>query len=136
MTKEITLEAKVENIAVVTELIDGILEENECPIKSQMQIDVAIDELFSNIAFYAYGDEGGDVTVRIETFEDPKSVAVTFIDCGMPYDPLKKEDPDVTLSAEEREIGGLGIFLVKKTMDDVRYEFEDGKNKLTIKKLI
>ena len=136
MTKEITLEAKVENIAVVTELIDGILEENECPIKSQMQIDVAIDELFSNIAFYAYGDEGGDVTVRIETFEDPKAVDVTFIDCGMPYDPLKKEDPDVTLSAEEREIGGLGIFLVKKTMDDVRYEFEDGKNKLTIKKLI
>ena len=136
MTKEITLEAKVENIAAVTELVDGILEENSCPIKSQIQIDVAIDELLSNIAFYAYDSDGGDVTVRIEIAEDPKSVNITFIDSGQPYNPLEKEDPDVTLPAEERQIGGLGIFLVKKTMDDVIYTYEDGRNNLTIKKLI
>lgn len=131
---ELTIEASVENITEVTAFIDSRLEELNCPLKAQMQIDVAVDELFGNIAQYAYEQETGTITVRVEVVEDPLSVVITFIDQGVPYDPLQKEDPDITLSAEEREIGGLGIFIVKKTMDEVLYEYKDGKNVLKIKK--
>ena len=103
-------------------------------MKAQMQIDIAIDELFSNIARYAYNPDVGPATVRVEVQENPMAVVITFIDKGVPYDPLKKEDPDVTLSAEERDIGGLGIYMVKKSMDEVLYEYRDGQNILKIKK--
>ena len=96
--------------------------------------DARIDELFGNIAHYAYKPETGPATVRVEVTETPISVIVTFIDHGIPYDPLKKDDPDVTLSAEERAIGGLGIFMVKKTMDEITYEYKDGQNILSIRK--
>ena len=112
--KEMTIEAKVENIPAVTEFVDEQLEELGCPMKAQMQIDIAIDELFSNIAHYAYNPEVGPATVRVEVAEDPMAVVVTFVDHGVQYDPLAKEDPDTTLSAEERSIGGLGIYMVKK----------------------
>lgn len=134
--KEMTLEATLENIPVVTDFVDGELDALECPIKAKLQIDVAIDELMSNIARYAYDPETGPATVRVEVEEDPMRVVITFIDNGKPYDPLAGEEPDITLSAEEREIGGLGVFLVKKTMDDVSYEYKDGQNILKIKKNI
>lgn len=134
--KEITIAATVENIDVVTDFVNEQLESCDCPIKAQMQIDIAIDELFSNIAHYAYNPETGDATVRVEVVEDPMAVVITFIDKGIPYDPLKKADPNTALSAEEREIGGLGIFMVKKTMDDITYEYKDGQNILKIKKKI
>ena len=105
-------------------------------MKAMMQIDVAIDEIFSNISHYAYKPEVGPATVRVEVDENPLTVIITFIDHGVPYDPLSQEDPDVTLSAEEREIGGLGVFLVKKTMDYVNYEYKEGQNILTVKKNI
>ena len=134
--KEMTIEAKVENIPAVTEFVDGQLEAHGCSMKAQTQIDIAIDELFGNIANYAYETDDGAATVRVELKEDPLSVVITFIDNGVPYDPLKKEDPDVTLSAEEREIGGLGIYMVKKSMDGVDYEYKDGQNILKITKNI
>ena len=132
--KEITLAATVENIETVTDFVNEQLEALACPRKTQMQLDVAIDELFSNIAHYAYKPEIGEATVRVEVTEEPLAVIITFIDNGVPYDPLAKEDPDITLSAEEREIGGLGIYMVKKTMDDITYEYKDGQNILKIKK--
>lgn len=132
--KELTLPATLENIAAVTDFVNEQLEEIDCPIKAQMQIDIAIDELFGNIAHYAYNPETGPATVRVEVEKDPISVIVTFIDHGVPYDPLKKDDPDITLSADEREIGGLGIFMVKKTMDEISYEYKDGQNILRIRK--
>ncbi len=132
--KELTLEATIENVTTVTDFVNEQLELYDCPMKAQMQIDVAIDELFSNIAFYAYNPDVGPATVRVEVAEDPLAVIITFIDNGAPYDPLAKDDPDITLSAEERDIGGLGIFMVKKTMDDVTYEYKDGQNILKIKK--
>lgn len=132
--KELTLPATIENIETVIDFVNGQLEEIKCPLKAQMQIDIAIDELFGNIAHYAYNPETGPATVRVEVTEDPIAVVITFIDRGVPYDPLKKEDPDITLSAEERAIGGLGIFMVKKTMDEISYEYKDGKNILHIKK--
>lgn len=133
--KEITVEARSENVSLVTEFVEEQLESMDCPMKIQMKMGIAIDELFSNIALYAYPSGDGDVTVRVEKQEEPAAVRITFIDRGVPYDPLKKEDPDVTLSAEEREIGGLGIYLVKKTMDDISYEYKDGQNILSVLKL-
>lgn len=134
--KELTVDAVVENIARVTDFVDGQLEELGCPVKAQMQIDIAIDELFGNIAHYAYNPEVGAATVRVEVVEEPLSVVVSFIDHGVPYDPLAKEDPDVGLSLEEREIGGLGIYMVKKSMDEISYEYRDGQNILRIRKQI
>ena len=132
--KELTVEATIENIPQVTAFVDEQLEACGCPMKAQMQIDVAIDELFSNIAYYAYHPGKGPATVRVETKEDPLSVVITFIDNGVQYDPLKKADPDISLSAEERGIGGLGIYMVKKSMDEITYEYRDGQNILKIRK--
>lgn len=134
--KELTIAATVENIEVVTDFVNQQLELLECPMKAQMQIDIAIDELFSNIAHYSYNPEVGQATVRVEVVENPLAVTITFIDNGIPYDPLAKEDPDLTLSAEERKIGGLGIYMVKKSMDEITYEYKDGQNILSIKKCI
>ncbi|MBQ3002764.1 MAG: ATP-binding protein [Clostridia bacterium] len=134
--KELTIAATVENIETVTDFVNEQLESLDCPPKAQMQIDIAIDELFGNIAHYAYNPEIGSATVRVEVTENPLAVVITFIDNGVPYDPLAKEDPDVTLSAEERGIGGLGIYMVKKTMDEITYEYKDGQNILSIKKKI
>ena len=99
-----------------------------------MQIGVAAEEIFVNIAHYAYAPQKGCATVRVEVLEDPVSVVITFIDHGIPYDPLEKEDPDINLPAQQRQIGGLGIFMTKQLMDDVAYEYKDGQNILTLKK--
>lgn len=134
--KELTIDAVVDNIEKVTEFVNEQLESLGCPMRAQMQIDIAIDELFGNIAHYAYNPEVGPATVRVEVTDEPISVIITFIDNGMPYDPLLKEDPDTTLSAEERKIGGLGIYMVKKSMDEISYAYKDGQNILRIKKNI
>ncbi len=133
--KELTVDATVENIEKVTDFVNEQLENLGCSLKVQMQIDIAIDELFGNIAHYAYNPDVGPATVRVEVDDEP-CVIITFIDNGVPYDPLKKEDPDTTLSAEERQIGGLGVYMVKKSMDDISYEYRDGQNILRIKKRI
>lgn len=132
--REITLEASIDNIEKVTAFLDSFLEDNECPMKAQMQLDIAMDELFSNIAHYAYAPDTGDATVRLDTTSDKPGVTVTYIDSGLFYNPLEKEDPDVSLSADERSIGGLGIFMVKKLMDNIEYKYEDSQNILTITK--
>lgn len=131
---ELDIEATTDNLPKVLEFIDKHLEAVGCPIKSQMQIDVAAEEIFVNIAHYAYKPDKGMAKVRVEVGDDPLHVSITFIDHGVKYDPLAKEDPDVTLSAEERQIGGLGIFLVKNTMDDINYQYVNGSNILTLKK--
>lgn len=134
--RELKVDAVVENIGKVTEFVDRWLEELGCPMKAQMQIDIAIDELFGNIAHYAYNPDIGPATVRAEAQREPLEITITFIDQGIPYDPLAKADPDTTLSAEGREIGGLGIYMVKKSMDDISYEYKDGQNILRIRKNI
>ena len=136
MMKEMTVDAAIENIPAVTAFVEEQLEQYDCPMKAQMQIDIAIDELFSNIAQYAYTPKTGKATVRVEVTEDPMAVVITFIDNGVPYAPLAKEDPNVSLPADERQIGGLGIFMVKKSMDEITYEYKNGQNILTIKKHI
>lgn len=134
--KEITVDATIDNVKTITDFVDERLEEMNCPVKAQMQIDIVIDELCSNVARYAYSDRTGKVTVSVDTVDKPMKVWLTFTDEGVPYDPLAKEDPDITLSAEERKLGGLGIYMVKKMMDEFRYEYKDGKNIVTVCKVI
>ena len=124
--KDITVEAKVENIDVVTNFV------NCCPMKIQMQIDVVIDEIFGNISYYAYGADGGKASVQAGI--EKGMIVLVFIDQGIPYNPLENKDPDITLNLEEREIGGLGIYMVKKIMDEVSYEYMDGQNILRMRK--
>ena len=134
--KELTIAATVENIGAVTDFVDAQLEALDCPMKSLMQINIAIDELFGNIAHYAYNPDVGEATVRVEVEEEPLSVIITFIDGGVPYDPLQAAEPDTTLSAEERALGGLGIFMVRKSMDEITYRYENGRNILSIRKTL
>lgn len=134
--KELVVKALTDNLETVLKFVDSELEEYDCPPKAMVQLDIAVEELFVNIVNYAYGPDTGSATIRVELAEDPRAVMITFIDGGIPYDPLAKPDPDTTLSVEEREIGGLGIFMVKKSMDDMRYEYKDGNNILTITKNI
>jgi len=134
--KEIVLDAQVANIEKVTDFVNEVLESNGCPMKAQLQIDVAIDEIMSNVAFYGYPDDNGQVRVTVDFPGESPKVVIAFEDNGVEFNPLAKDDPDVTLSAEDRLVGGLGIFIVKKTMDDVRYERKDNKNILTIEKTI
>ena len=101
-----------------------------------MQIDVAVEEIFVNIASYAYAPGVGEAGIGIEIGGEPRCARIRFSDSGVPYDPLQRADPDITLPAEEREVGGLGIYMVKKTMDTVSYEHRDGQNLLAMEKRI
>ncbi len=132
--KELMLDASVENIPVVTDFVDEQLKEYGCPMEVRRQIHIAIDELFGNIAHYAYQPDVGPAVVRMEVTEDPLTAVLTFTDRGVPYNPLKASGPDTTLLAEERPAGGLGIYMVKKSMDEVTYEYRGGKYILKIKK--
>ena len=132
--KTLTVEATIENLTAVNDFVDGFLEDNGCPMKTQMQIDLSVEEIFVNIANYAYGDSTGTVEVSIENNDG--EITIVFKDSGVPYNPLEKADPDITLSAEERAIGGLGILLTKKNMDAVSYKYQDNHNVLTMKKNI
>ncbi len=129
---EMYVEANLGNLPDVLDFAEYRLNEMDCPKKTEMQISIAIEELFTNVAKYAYDPGTGNVSIRIEEDKENGSAVITFEDKGMPYDPLAKEDPDVSLSAEERAIGGLGIFMVKQSMDDMAYRHEDGKNILTL----
>lgn len=128
------MEATVENLELVTDFINEQLESNGCSAALAAQVDLAVEEIYVNIAHYAYHPAPGSATIRCGVGGNPLSVVIEFLDEGRPYNPLEKEDPDITLCAEERAVGGLGIFMVKNLMDDIRYEHIDGKNILTIKK--
>ncbi len=132
--ERLEVQATKENLLEVSAFVEGYLEKLDCPMKTMMQISVAVEEIYINIASYAYGDSIGMAEILIDHDQALNSVSITFKDSGVFYDPLAKEDPDITLSAEERAVGGLGIFMVKKSMDDMKYKYEDGKNVLTIVK--
>ena len=131
-----TFPAKTDALSEVLGFVEETLESYECSMKNQTAICVAIEEVFVNVASYAYGEGSGDVTLDIGFDEANRDVTFRLIDQGVPFDPLKKPDPDITLAIEERQVGGLGIFIVKKTMDTVHYAYEDGKNILTMIKKI
>ena len=130
--EKLTIDATVENLPVVTEFITSSLEEKDCSMKTIMQMELVIEEIFVNVASYAYRPNVGLVTICKE-FE-PESIVISFIDRGVDYNPLKHQDPDINAELEDRDIGGLGIFLIKKNVDEISYERKDGQNILTIKK--
>lgn len=132
--KELTLEAKSENLDKAVDFIKEGLAVYDCSASILKQLEIAIEEIFVNIAMYAYGSSTGKVIIRSEIQEEPRCIVITFIDEGVPYNPLEKSDPDTTVPIKERKIGGYGIFLVKKKMDEMSYKYEDGKNILTTKK--
>ena len=131
-----TFPAKTESLSDVLGYVEQTLESLECPMKTQMAICVAIEEVFVNVAHYAYGDGEGDMDLGIGFDKESRTITFRMTDKGVPFDPLQKPDPDITLPAEEREIGGLGIFIAKKTMDSIYYTYDNGQNILTMIKKI
>ncbi len=134
--KELTVDATVENVRAVTDFVGEVLEQADCPQKTRRQLNIVVDEVFSNIAQYAYGSALGTATVKAGLEEDGRTLVLIFQDGGMPYDPLSAKDPDTSLSAKDRPMGGLGILLVKKLMDEKTYVYENGQNVLTLRKKI
>jgi len=136
--KRLKLAAKLEALEEVLAFMDEYLEELECPMKINMQLDIALEEMYVNVAHYAYPDENADgqgmAEILLEPLTDNKGIRITLIDQGIPYNPLAKVDPDITLSAEERQIGGLGIFMVKKSMDKLDYRYENESNIFSMEK--
>ena len=134
MVSEIKLPALIENSADAVEFVSQALTEMKAPTPAKISLITAVEEIFSNIAFYAYGEETGDARIVMDTGYDGCSLTLTFIDSGIAYNPLAKEDPDVTMALKDRPIGGLGILIVKKTMDETHYSRVDDENRFTIKK--
>ena len=132
--KELNIHALPENLQTVVSFIEDELVQRDCPQKALFQVAIAVEEIFINIAQYAYDPETGPATVRCEVIDEPLAVIIQFLDQGAPYNPLERQDPDVNCPLEERDLGGLGIFIVKNSMDSIDYEYRDGKNILTIRK--
>ncbi len=134
--KTIRVPAEVAQLEKINGFIGEELEKYGCSMKVQMQVELAVEEIFVNIASYAYHPEIGEAEIDVDAGGDPPTVTIRFLDHGTPFNPLERSDVDVTKAAESRDVGGLGIFLVKKNMDDVVYSYEDGKNVLTIRKTL
>lgn len=134
--KKLCVPAKLEQMTRVLSFVDGELEQAGCDERVKTQIEVAVEEIFVNIASYAYPMREGPVTICLQITGAPAAAQIEIRDQGVPYNPLMREDPDITLSVEERGIGGLGIFMVKKTMDEVSYRHEGKSNILTIRKAL
>ena len=132
----IRLKADKKNLPKVMIFTGRNLDRARCFGKVRMQIELAVEEIFVNIASYAYAPGEGDVDLCMEISGEPAAAVITFTDQGIPFDPLQEEDPDVTLPAAQRRIGGLGILTIKKFMDDVQYERRGDSNVLTIRKTL
>ena len=131
---ELTVTNSSDQIKPVTDFINQQLSEAGCPDEIRIEIDIAIDEIFGNIINYAYTPDVGPVTIRLDLMRDPDSAVITFIDQGIPFDPLSEDDPDLSGPLRTRSIGGLGLYMVRNIMDGITYRYEDGKNILSIRK--
>lgn len=132
--KKLEIEADVNQLNDVMAFIEENLDEAGAAPKTAMQVNLAVEEIFVNIAHYAYAPGKGNAAILVDVDKEAGELSVQFRDTGVPYNPLEKEDPDLTIPVAERQIGGLGIFMTKKVMDDVIYEHKDGQNILTLKK--
>lgn len=136
MKKRLTIQAVRDNLAQVQSFILAQLKDISVPPDIEIKINMSVEEIFVNIAQYAYPPKAGEAVIETDVTDNPPSITITFRDKGIPYDPLSRPDPDITLSVSERPLGGLGVFLVKKMMDEASYEYEDGQNVLTVKKYL
>ncbi len=132
--EQLIIPAETKRLDEVLSFVDSVLSRYNCPEEIQIQIDIAVEEIYVNIANYAYHPETGDATITCRVQSDPLRVVIEFSDGGLMYNPMERADPNLELSAEDREIGGLGIYMVKTSMDNVSYRYEDGKNIFTIEK--
>lgn len=132
--KQLTVDAKIENLEMLTDFIRDELIRHQCPKATITQISVVTDEIFTNISEYAYTPDSGSAYVGVDVDDKARTITLSFRDSGSRFNPLQMEEPDITLPASERPIGGLGIFMVKKMMSSVSYDYVDGFNVLTAKK--
>lgn len=132
--QELVISAVNDNLDRVQDFVSGFLEEAGFQTKQIMQVNIAVEEIYVNISSYAYNPDVGPVTIRCTS--DANKAVIEFIDSGKRYNPLEREDPDITQAAEERGVGGLGVFMVKKLMDNISYRYENGNNILIIEKNI
>ena len=130
----ITLAAVPENFAAAQEQVRSFLDSASCSIRTLFELDMVVEEIFINVASYAYPDGAGTVSLDLAIDREQNFLYLTFRDSGVPYDPLRKQSPDLSAPAEKRPIGGLGIFLVQKYSDSLSYEYAEGENRLTIGK--
>lgn len=133
--KEITVDADVKNLDSILEFIEDIIAPYDCDPSVQFQLEIALEEIYVNIAYYAYPNAIGKTTIRCEVLHD-NLLVMEILDQGNPYNPLEHKCPDIELGLDEREIGGLGIFMVKKSMDELDYRYQDNNNIFTIKKYL
>lgn len=134
MKKEMTVDAVLENLHPVQQFLEPFLLECRFPLKDRLDVEMAVEEVFLNIASYAYAPEQGQAVIAAET--DGTGLTVTFTDSGKPFDSLSKPDPDVKTPWQDRQVGGLGIYMVKQTMDHVSYERREGQNVLCFRKAV
>ncbi|MDD6488772.1 MAG: ATP-binding protein [Clostridia bacterium] len=134
--KKMEISALSENTYKVIDFIDNELMAHDCDIKTKMQIELVVEEVFVNIASYAYSSQAGNAEITVEISENPKKIIIEFKDSGKKYNPLENQEADTTLPPEKRRIGGLGIFLVKKNTDNVYYQYKNNHNILTLEKLL
>lgn len=132
--QELRLSATPDTLYTVLDMIEERLDGAGCPPGKKTEILIAVEEMYINIVHYAYGGKTGEAIVQMEVTSRPEVCRIVLRDHGTPYNPLTKDDPDVTLSAEQRKIGGLGIYMAKKSMDLIHYEYRDGSNILTMEK--
>ena len=131
-----TLKALPTNFSVAQDMVREFLEPCSCKMRTLLELDMLIEEVFINIAHYAYPNGEGDATIELSLNDAKDTLCMTFRDKGIPYNPLLKESPDITSDANSRAIGGLGIFLVQKYADGLSYERKDNENRFTICKKI
>lgn len=134
--KQMEIPALSENTYKVIDFVDSELSEHDCDIKTKMQIELVVEEVFVNIASYAYSSKTGNAEIGVEISENPKKIIIEFKDSGKQYNPLETQEADVTLPPEKRKIGGLGIFLIRKNTDNIYYQYKDNQNILTLEKLL
>ena len=130
------LEAVPENFAAAQEQVRAFLEPFSCSMRTLLELDMLVEEIFINIASYAYPDKKGTAAIDLALNERKDTLTITFRDSGIPYNPLEKPSPDISSPASARKIGGLGIFLVQKYSDQLSYSYEDGENRLSLQKTI
>ena len=134
--RELTTEAVTENLQSVMDFVNDSLSDKGCSAKTLYQMELVLEEIFIHIASYAYEGDERPVVLSIDFEEEPLAAVVTFKDKGAPYNPLSRDDPNLALKLENREIGGLGIFLVKKNVDAIWYEHVNGENVLSFRKIL
>ena len=130
--RELNVEANDENLSVVLGFVDEVLE--SAGFMPEVKISVALEEMYVNVAHYAYAPKTGRIRISAGVLDDPKRLVIILEDGGVPFNPLDKKDPDTSLDTSTRPIGGLGIFMTKKIMDKMEYERRDGKNIVTLTK--